>query len=405
MKVKDIFRYFNPAKRSANFIGGSLLFRRGNFRLNQAMRLSTVYRCVTCISDSVAQLPIELLRVDSEGYKKRDRSNPIFSLLNTRPNTRMTRFTFMSLLVQSMLLDGNGYAFVKRNNGKPEQLVFLPSSYVSIVAPSSIFEAVKYRVTGMPDLISHMDMIHLVNHSLDGVNGVSVLEYARHTLGLAHDSEQHAANFFASGCGVGGILKSNRILQEDQIEQIRKGWDKAFGRSGESNGVAIFGADMNYQPVTVNARDAQLLETRAFNVIDICRFFGVNPVKAFDLSKSSYSTVEATNIGFLTDTIGPLLEKIELEFETKLFGNDGSIDVRFDVSQLLRADKNALASYYRTLFQIGAIAPNEVRREIDLPRIEGGGENFVPVNLQTLKKAASTLWDNEKDKENQINQE
>ena len=75
---------------------------------------------------------------------------------------------------------------------------------------------------------------------------------------------------------------------------------------------------MDFQPITVNPADAQLLETRQFNVIDICRFFGVSPVKAFDLSKSSYSTVEATQLAFLTDTLSPLLEKIELEFERKL---------------------------------------------------------------------------------------
>ena len=57
---------------------------------------------------------------------------------------------------------------------------------------------------------------------------------------------------------------------------------------------------MEFKPITVNPSDAQLLETREFNVIDICRFFGVSPVKAFDLSKSSYSTVEATNLSFLT---------------------------------------------------------------------------------------------------------
>ncbi len=98
---------------------------------------------------------------------------------------------------------------------------------------------------------------------------------------------------------------------------------------------------MDFQPITVNPADAQLLETRAFNVVDICRFFGVSPVKAFDLSKSSYSTVEATELAFLTDTLSPLIEKIEEELERKLYkpSEKASIDVRFDTSALLRADK------------------------------------------------------------------
>ena len=136
---------------------------------------------------------------------------------------------------------------------------------------------------------------------------------------------------------------------------------------------------MEFKPITVNPSDAQLLETREFNVIDICRFFGVSPVKAFDLSKSSYSTVEATNLSFLTDTLSPLIEKIELEFERKIYkpSEKEMIDVRFDTSRLLRADKQSLATYYSTLFNIGVVSPNEIRREIDLPYIEGGDNHFV----------------------------
>ena len=148
--------------------------------------------------------------------------------------------------------------------------------------------------------------------------------------------------------------------------------------------------------------DAQLLETREFNVIDICRFFGVSPVKAFDLSKSSYSTVEATQLAFLTDTLNPLLEKIELEFERKLYkpSERNSIDVRFDTSSLLRADKASQASYYNTLFQIGAITPNEIRKALDLEPLENGDKSFVQVNVQTLDNATNLLTEEKDDTEN-----
>ena len=102
-------------------------------------------------------------------------------------------------------------------------------------------------------------------------------------------------------------------------------------------------------------------------------------MKAFDLTHSSYSTVEATNLSFLTDTLSPLLEKLELEFERKLYkpSEKDTIDVRFDTSRLLRADKQSLATYYSTLFNIGVVSCNEISKEIDLPYIEGGDSHFV----------------------------
>lgn len=147
---------------------------------------------------------------------------------------------------------------------------------------------------------------------------------------------------------------------------------------------------MQFEPITVNPADSQLLETRQFNVIDICRFFGVSPVKAFDLSKSSYSTVEATNLSFLTDTLSPLLEKIELEFERKLYkpSEKENIDVRFDTARLLRADKQSLANYYNTLFNIGVVSSNDIRKELDMQRIEGGDTHFVQCNLSNIQTAA-----------------
>lgn len=368
---------------------GALLYGKGSYRTNQAMKLSAVYRCVNCISDSAAQLPLEIYRVDKNGFKKKDSRNPLYSILNYKPNKRMTRYTFISLLIQSMLLKGNGYGLIKRDrNGDVKEIIFVPADNVTVVVDSSLdLEGeIRYRITGYNRDFKSSEIIHILNQSVAGVIGISTLEYARHTLGLAQGSERHAGNFFDAGCAVGGILSTDKTLGDKQKIQIKRGWLQAFGRGGESNGVAVLEGGLRYQPVTVNAKDAQLLETREFNVIDICRFFGVSPVKAFDLSKSSYSTVEATNISFLTDTLAPLLEKIELELETKLFGADGSVDVRFDVSQLLRADKRALATYYSTMFQLGVYSPNEIRRELDLPRVVGGDENYVQVNLQALKK-------------------
>ena len=38
-------------------------------------------------------------------------------------------------------------------------------------------------------------------------------------------------------------------------------------------------------------------------------------------------------------------------------------------------------------FNIGAITPNEARKENNRPRLENGDEAFVQVNVQTLKRA------------------
>ena len=381
-------------ERSSTF--DYLMYNTGaNYGTSKAMLLSTVYRCVEVISDSVAQLPLEPYKIDADGYRLKFTSHPSYRILNKEPNNRMTRFTFIKTLVVSTLLKGNGFAYIERDNkGNAIALHYIPSELVTIIPPTTIGENVMYNVTGLSNSVESCNMIHILNFSYDGITGISTLSHAKNTLGLAMDSESHASGFFKGGANLAGILTVQSTLTSKQKQDLKTSWQTAFSpTTGQPNGVAVLEGNMEFKPITVNPSDAQLLETREFNVIDICRFFGVSPVKAFDLSKSSYSTVDATNLSFLTDTLSPLLEKIELEFERKIYkpSEKESIDVRFDTSRLLRADKQSLANYYSTLFNIGVVSLNEIRKELDLASVEGGDNHFVQVNLMEVNKAAQNI--------------
>lgn len=379
-----------PEERSSIF--DSLTYGSGgSYTTNKAMLLSTVYRCVDVISDSVAQLPLEPYFIDENGYKEKHVTHPTYYLLNREPNKVMSRFTFIKTLIISVLLKGNGYAYIERDSkGNATALRYLDPTRVTIVEKPKLM----YKVDGFKDQVEPCNMLHILNFSYDGIKGISTLEHAKQTLGLATDSENHAQGFFKGGANLAGILKVQSTLTAKQKTDLKSSWQTTFNATnGMPNGVAVLEGNMDFQPITVNPADAQLLETRQFNVIDICRFFGVSPVKAFDLTNSSYSTVEATQLAFLTDTLAPLLEKLELEFERKLYkpSERAHIEVKFDTSALLRADKTSLAEYYNKLFQIGVVTINEVRKALDLPAIDNGDKSFVQVNVMTLDNAVNNV--------------
>lgn len=381
-----------PEERASAVFGDYLLYNTASsYANNKAMLLSAVYRCVEVISDSIAQLPCEPYRIDSDGCKIKFTKHPTYNLLNREPNQNMSKFTFMKTMVVSMLLTGNAYALIERDErGNAKALYYIPTELVTILKPQTITDTISYSITGMKNVVEDCNMIHILNFTSDGYEGISTLAYARKTLGLAMDAEANAEGFFKGGANVAGILKCNSPLATKQKESLKSSWNSAFnGSTGTPNGIAVLDADLDFQSVTVNPSDAQLLETRQFNVVDICRFFGVSPVKAFDLSKSSYNTIEQMQLAFLTDTLQPLLEKIECEFQRKLYkpSEKDNITVRFSTAPLLRADKQSQANYYNTLFQMGVMTINEIRRELDLPHLENGDTSFVQVNVQTLKNA------------------
>ena len=359
------------------------------------MLLSTVYRCVDLISDSVAVLPLKTYRLDNDGFKSEFKGHPAYQLLDLEPNENMTRFVFFKTLMVSVLLTGNGYAYIERdNNLNVQQLVYIPTTQVSIqwITDRRGVMRKRYQVTGFKELVEPKDMIHVLNFSYDGIVGVSTLTHARQTLNIATSSEEHAAGFFKSGGSVSGILTvEGKRLNKEQRDEIYQVWYDRM--ENHPNGIAVLEGNMGYTPITVSPKDCQLLESRLFNVTDICRFFSVSPVKAFDLSKSSYSTVEATQLQYLTDTVLAVITKMELEINRKVFlpSERGHILAEFDTSAILRTDKAAQAAYWKDMFYSGGATPNEIRRESNLPRKENGDEAFVPVNVQTLGNAVKEI--------------
>lgn len=179
-------------------------------------------------------------------------------------------------------------------------------------------------------------------------------------------------------------------LTNDQKDDIYKTWgNRTNPVTGSPNGIVVLEQNMKYQPISVSPKDAQLLESRQFNVLDICRFFSVSPVKAFDLSRSSYSTVEAEQLGYLADTVLSIITKIELEINRKIFlpSERKIMKAEFNTAAILRTDKAAQGEYWNKMFQVGAATPNEIRREMNLPKMENGDQAFVQVNVQTLDNA------------------
>ena len=360
------FKKKEPEQETRGLFCDSLMYNmNGGYTTNKAMLLSTVYRCVDVISDAVAQLPLEPYYINDSGYKEKFIKHPTYYLLNKEPNQKMSRFTFIKTLIVSTLLKGNGYAYIERDaKGDAVALHYLQPDYVTITEQK---DGIKYSVVGIKGLVEPCNMIHILNFSYDGITGISTLQHARQTLGLATDSESHAQGFFKGGANLAGILKVQSTLTGKQKADLKTSWQTAFSpTTGTPNGVAVLEGNMDFQPITVNPADAQLLETRQFNVIDICRF------------------------------LSPLLEKIELEFERKLYkpSERSRIDVRFDTSVLLRADKQSLANYYNTLFNIGVVSANEIRKQLDLPAVDGGDSHFVQVNLMEIKNAANNIPSN-----------
>lgn len=387
-------------ERALTYYSDALNFNNySSFSANYAMRLSAVYRAVELISDSIAMLPIYTMFEDKDGFKTRYTEHSTNKLLNHQPNQLMTRYQFIKLLMIDVMLKGNGFAYIKRDEaGNAIELQYLRPDMVTINY-DELAQTLNYRCNTIAGIVEPCNMIHLVKYSSDGVHGISILQNAKNTLALSNDTEKQAHNFFKSGCALSGILKVQGQLSDAQKQQIKSSWNSTY--NGENSGLAVIQGNMDYQPISINAADSQLLETRLFNISDIARFFSISPVLLGDLSKSSYSTLEQSQLQFLSQTLQPYIVMIEQEFSRKIFRpSELNLSVNVDEKALIMTDKAALSAYYVQLLQNGIMSANEIRKELGLPAIDGGDTTVMQAQYLQQQNNNMVKSDVENDTEN-----
>lgn len=369
-------RKAKPEVRSYDFYEPSDALLFGKLRnTHSAMNLSAVFRCVDLISDSIAMLPVKVIS-NSEGCRNEIESHSLNTVF-TDGIYNMTKFQFMKLLIQSVLLKGNGYAYIERaNDGTVTGLRFFESGDVNIHYDKSRKNSLYYTCNLIQNKkIEPCNMIHLKKYSFDGVNGKSVLAFAERTIKLSQSGENQANNIFGNGCNLSGVLKVEGTLTKEQRQSIHNTWNQSMTEGG--NGLAVLQGNMSYQPIQINPEEAQLLESRLFQLEEIARFFGINPVLIGDLSKASYNTLESAQQEFLLHSLQPYITMIEEEFTSKLLKPSEDYKVNLDETAILKTNKQAVASYYSTLLQSGVLCVNEVRKELGYNEIEGGDKHLI----------------------------
>lgn len=358
-----------------------------------ALKLSAVWSCVRLRAETVSTLPLHLRT--SDGQFATD--HPLYRLLHDTPNADMCAAEFWQAVTATQDLWGNAYALIHRNvSGGVVALEPLDADSMTVARSDSGAISYRYNKGGKTTEYAEADMLHFRGFSLDGLVGLSPIRYAAETLGgqlSANDAAQHE---FKNRMKAGGFLKTGeRILQPEQRARMRQAMAE-FSRPENAGNYMILeaGMDVVNSNVRMNPADAQLLESRYFGIEEICRAFGTPPqlIGHTDKASSWASSLDATNMGFLTYSIRPLLVRYEQTIARKLLkpAERGQYSPKFSVEGLLRTDSAARAAFYSQMLQNGVFSRNHVRQLENLPPVEGGDVLTVQVNMTTLDKVGKS---------------
>jgi HK97 family phage portal protein len=147
----------------------------------------------------------------------------------------------------------------------------------------------------------------------------------------------------------------------------------------------VLDGGMEYQAISANAGQSQLLESRKFTVSEIARIYRVPPHMIQDLERSTNNNIEHQGLEFVVFTMIPWIVRFEQEYNDKLFKEKDKSEyfIRFNVQSLQRGDTVSRTQMYVQAIQNGWMSPNETRQMEGMNKREGGDIYLTPMNMTT----------------------
>lgn len=347
---------------------------------NTVMSLSAAWACTRLIAETIATIPGCVYERTNSGRRRAD-DHPLSHMLRIRPNAESTATTFWEAKTAAMLLRGNGFSERQMLGNRQVGIKFLSPNRLS--GHTGVDGTFRYMYTekGRQREIAQNRVFHIPGFSLDGRWGLSAISYGAAVFGSALAASNAANSTFEKGLAPTVAFTLDRVVKKEQREDFRASMAAVSGavNAGKS---PVLEAGMDAKVIGIKPSDAQLLESRAFSVEEVCRWFRVDPSMVGHGGKdSNWGTgLEQKLIAFLTFTLRPWLTRIEQAVNTSLFSivDQQRYYFEFSIEGLLRADSAGRAAFYSVMVNNGIFTRDEVRKLENMP-LKGGNADVLTV--------------------------
>ncbi|SHK48796.1 phage portal protein, partial [Paramaledivibacter caminithermalis] len=335
-------------------------------------------------------LPLPLYIRKTKG-KEKAINHPLYLILHDLPNEEMTSFSFRETMMTHLLLWGNAYAEIVRDGAGNIVEIYPLQPDKMVVERDKETKKIKYKyfIDSKQIIYPKEKIFHIPGLSFNGLTGISPISAAREAVGLALAVEEFGSRFFGNGARPGGILKHPGVLKDP--EKLRKQWEEVYRGVGNSHKVAVLEEGMKYHEIGIPPEDAQFLQTRKFQINEICRIYRVPPHLIGDLEHATFSNIEHQSIEFAVHTIRPWLVRWEQAIHKCLLtpSERKKYFAKFTMDGLLRGDFKTRMEGYAIGRQNGWYSANDIRELEDLNPIseDKGGDlylingNMLPLNM------------------------
>jgi len=368
---------------------------------DKAESLAAVSCGIRVYAEAIAQLPCQIVEQRDFRTKRAATDHPLWRVVHDEPNPEQTKFQFFAFMTACAVGWGNGYAEIQRNSTGdivalwpihpsriPRRNITRNSRDASLWSDIVVGEPgeIVYWVQnddGSKFPIAARDMLSLPGVlSQDGITGRGIIEIGASALGIALATEEHAGAFFRNGAAPNMVIKSPKVVGKETAERLREQWQLVFGGVKNHYKTILLEEGMEAVPFFISPEASQLLTSRQFSVDEIARILKLPPHKLNSLNRATWANIEQQAQEFVDYSLMPWVKQWEESLYKRLLSDEDKKRYRFriNVMALLRGDSQARAAFYRALFDMGALSPNDIRELEDWNPNSAGDQYFVPAN-------------------------
>lgn len=364
------------SKQLSDFLRGAHNEAGAVVNENSAMCVGVAYRCTSILAGTTAGLPLDLYRRIDEKRRAPAKDLKLRSVLTVRPNQWQTPFDFRRMMTANVVIHGQAAALKVPSLKYGLELVPLPGG--SVTAKLNDRGQLTYeQVTSRGRSVYRPDEIFFLRgFSLDGLNGMGVLQLARKSLGNAIQGEEANAGIFKRGRIGSGAIKTPNVLSQAAYDRLSATVNENYAGAANAHRIMILEEGLDWASVGFKADDLQFMESRAFTAADIGKFFGVPPHMYGDSEKStSWGTgIEQQTLGFIKFTLMDYIKMWNQSIARDFLTDDEreTIYARHDLKDLLTGDSAARSAFYSAMRGMRAMSANEVRALEELEPYDGG---------------------------------
>lgn len=352
-----------------------------------ALEVTAVLACVRVIAEGVAQVPLKLFREAGKEFAPAV-DHSLYRLLHRKPNPWMSSFELRETMAIHAALTGNAVSYVSRMPGSGRILEIVP------IRPNDV--EIKRGADGMPIYIvtgtdgSRRDIPraaiwHWRGPSWDGIAGLEIIKYAREAIGLAMVTEEAHAGMHKNGARTTGLYSVEGTLNAEQYKGLREWIEKSYAGAANAGRVMLMDRNAKFFPQSMTGIDAQHLETRRYQVEEICRAFRVQPIMAgYSDKAATYASVEQMLIAHVVHTLAPWYERVEQSIDCQLLSEkelDQGYYAKFIAEGLMRGAFKDTAESLVKLSTNGVLTRNEARAKLEYNPLPGLDEPLTPANM------------------------